>query len=70
MQVGEDAFWYHSNTKRPEIVGIVKVTQAGLLDEVAFDPKSPYHDPKSSREKPRWFMVSEAANEEWSSRRD
>ena len=26
--------------------------------ESAFDAKHPYHDPKSDREKPRWFMVS------------
>ena len=29
-----------------------------MFPESAFDSKHPYHDPKSDREKPRWFMVS------------
>ena len=29
-----------------------------MFPESAFDSKHPYHDPKSDRDKPRWFMVS------------
>ncbi|PWN18688.1 DUF55-domain-containing protein [Microstroma glucosiphilum] len=58
MKVGDEAFWYHSNTKLPEIVGVVKVTVDGenQPDTTAFEQSSPYYDAKSSREKPRWFM--------------
>jgi predicted RNA-binding protein with PUA-like domain len=39
MKVGDEAFWYHSNTKLPEIVGVVKVTVDGenQPDGTAFD---------------------------------
>lgn len=57
MQVGDLAFFYHSNTKPPGIVGICRVIQTQLIDPSQFDPKSPYHDPGSSRDNPRWWTV-------------
>jgi predicted RNA-binding protein with PUA-like domain len=53
----DKAFFYHSNTVPPGIVGIVEIVKAGYPDFTAFDPESKYYDPKSSRAKPRWFMV-------------
>lgn len=58
MKVGELAFFYHSNCKQPGIVGIVKITQVGQPDSTAFDPKSPYYDPRSKIEHPTWYGVS------------
>ncbi len=57
MKVGDRAFFYHSNTKDPGIVGIVEVVREGYPDYTALDPESDYYDPKSSAEDPRWYMV-------------
>ncbi|BCX81083.1 hypothetical protein MIT9_P0661 [Methylomarinovum caldicuralii] len=57
MQVGDQAFIYHSNCKEPGIVGTVEIVRASYPDHTAFDPDSPYYDPKSTPENPRWFMV-------------
>ncbi|KAK9377739.1 PUA-like domain-containing protein [Lipomyces chichibuensis] len=57
MKVGDFGFFYHSNCKTPEIVGILKVCKEAYIDHTAFDPKHPYYDPKSDKERPKWFMV-------------
>ena len=57
MKVGDQVFFYHSNCKIPGIVGIMEVARESYPDHTAFDPQSKYFDPKSSPEKPRWFMV-------------
>ena len=57
MKVGDQVFFYHSNCKIPGIVGIMEVVRESYPDHTAFDPQSKYFDPKSSPEKPRWFMV-------------
>jgi len=57
MQVGDLAFFYHSNCPIPGIAGIVEIVKAGYPDSTAFDPKSQYHDAKSTPENPRWFRV-------------
>jgi predicted RNA-binding protein with PUA-like domain len=57
MKVGDQVFFYHSNTKVPGIVGVMKVVREGYPDHTAFDPEQKYYDPKSDPEKPRWFMV-------------
>jgi predicted RNA-binding protein with PUA-like domain len=54
MQVGDRAFFYHSNAKPPGIVGLMEVIETGLTDPSQFDPASKYHDPASSTEAPRW----------------
>lgn len=57
MQVGDQVFFYHSNTKVPGIVGVMEVARAGYPDHTAFDPEGKYYDPKSDPENPRWYMV-------------
>ncbi len=57
MQVGDLAFFYHSNCKEPAIVGIMEIVTAGYPDYYAFNPHSRYFDPKSNPQQPRWFMV-------------
>ncbi|BGP34346.1 hypothetical protein JCM10296v2_006161 [Rhodotorula toruloides] len=49
--------FYASNCKVPGVTGIAKVVKEGYPDHNAWDPKHPYHDPKSDPEKPRWYMV-------------
>jgi len=57
LQVGDLAFFYHSNCETPGIVGIMEVVRAGYSDHTAFDPRSNHFDPQSDPSKPRWFMV-------------
>jgi predicted RNA-binding protein with PUA-like domain len=57
MQVGDRAFFYHSSCPEPGIAGIVEVSAPAHADATQFDPGSPYHDPKSTRENPRWVGV-------------
>jgi predicted RNA-binding protein with PUA-like domain len=57
MAIGDQAFFYHSNAKPPGIVGLMEVVETGLVDPTQFDPASKYHDPASTREKPRWDCV-------------
>ncbi|NOX42956.1 MAG: EVE domain-containing protein [Gammaproteobacteria bacterium] len=57
MKKGDLAFFYHSNCKIPGIVGVATITKEAYPDYTAQDPKSPYHDPKSTQENPRWYMV-------------
>jgi predicted RNA-binding protein with PUA-like domain len=57
MQVGDLAFFYHSNASPPGIVGLMEVIETGLTDPSQFEPTSPYFDPASKPEAPRWDCV-------------
>lgn len=57
MNLGDLAFFYHSNAKPPGIVGLMRVIEANLADPSQFDPASPYYDPKSTQEAPRWQTI-------------
>ena len=57
MKLGDQVFFYHSNTKEPGVVGIMEVVREGYPDHTAFNPEGKYYDPKSDPDKPRWYMV-------------
>jgi predicted RNA-binding protein with PUA-like domain len=57
MQVGDLAFFYHSSAEPPGIVGLCRVIETNLADPSQFDPQSPYFDPTSSKDTPRWWTV-------------
>jgi len=57
MKVGDQVFFYHSNTKVPGIVGIAEVVREAYPDHTQFDPENSHYDPKSKPENPRWDMV-------------
>lgn len=57
MAVGDRAFFYHSNTKPPGIVGLMKIIEADIVDPTQFDQDSKYFDPKSDSSEPRWRTV-------------
>ena len=57
MQVGDQAFFYHSNCKQPGIVGTMEIVSKAYPDHTAFDPSEKYFDSKSDPENPRWLMV-------------
>jgi predicted RNA-binding protein with PUA-like domain len=57
MQVGDRAFFYHSNTNPPGIVGMMEITEAMVVDPSQFDGEGEYFDPKATVENPRWHTV-------------
>ena len=57
MSRGDLVFFYHSNTKIPGIVGLVRVVETGLADPTQFDMDSEYYDAKSQFDAPRWQTV-------------
>jgi predicted RNA-binding protein with PUA-like domain len=57
MAVGDLAFFYHSNTKPPGIVGLMQIIAAQVVDPSQFDPASDYYDPKATQVAPRWHTV-------------
>lgn len=65
MQLGDLAFFYHSNATPPGIVGLMTVIKTGIVDPTQFDPASKYYDPKSSKAAPRWQTVSVAFVEQF-----
>lgn len=57
MSLGDLVFFYHSNTKVPGIVGLMRVVEIHVTDPTQFDPNSEYYDAKSAFDAPRWQTV-------------
>ena len=57
VKVGDLVLFYHSSCKDVGIAGLAEVVREAYVDHTQFDPESPYYDPKSSPDKPRWVMV-------------
>ena len=57
MQVGDGVLFYHSSCPEPGIAGIARVASGIKPDPTQFDPKSPYYDPASKKDDPRWLLV-------------
>lgn len=57
MRVGDGVLFYHSSCPEPGIAGLAEVCSSAYPDATQFDPASPYHDPKSKPEAPRWVHV-------------
>ncbi len=57
MRVGDGVLFYHSSCAQPGIVGLAQVASTAYPDPTQFDPASPYFDPTSTREAPRWLLV-------------
>jgi predicted RNA-binding protein with PUA-like domain len=60
MHVGDLGFFYHSSTKVPGIVGIVKVIREAHPDGTARERGGPYFDPRATVANPIWEMVEVA----------
>ncbi|WP_240327686.1 EVE domain-containing protein [Dechloromonas sp. HYN0024] len=56
MQIGDLAFFYHSSCAEPGIAGICEVCSEPYPDETQFSRTSPYFDPKSLTDSPRWCL--------------
>tara|TARA_Y100001933_G_scaffold12258_1_gene10645 strand:+ start:370 stop:837 length:468 start_codon:yes stop_codon:yes gene_type:complete len=57
MEIGDKAFFYHSNCKPPGIVGLMEVVSKNIIDPTQFDQNSKYYDSKSYESNPRWDCV-------------
>jgi len=57
MRVGDGVLFYHSGCAEPGIAGIGDVASAAYPDDTQFDAASPYFDPGSTRDAPRWLLV-------------
>ena len=57
MAIGDQAFFYHSNTKPPGIVGLMEIVETKLIDPFQFNESSKYFDKNSKRDNPRWDCV-------------
>ena len=63
MSVGDGILFYHSSCAVPGVAGIAEVASSPYPDATQFDAASPYHDPKATREQPRWVSVDVRAVE-------
>jgi Uncharacterized conserved protein len=66
MSLGDLVFFYHSNTKIPGIVGLMRVIETNIADPTQFDINSEYYDAKSTFNLPRWQTVKVEFVEEFS----
>lgn len=57
MRPGDGVLFYHSSCAEPGVAGLAEVRGRVAPDETQFDASSPYHDPKSTRESPRWLQI-------------
>ena len=57
MEIGDQAFFYHSNCKPPGIVGLMEIVSKNIIDPTQFDKNSKYYDSNSDKLNPRWDCV-------------
>ena len=57
MSPGDGVLFYHSSTAQPGIAGLAEVAGRPYPDPTQFDPASPYADPRSDPDAPRWVLV-------------
>ena len=57
MRVGDGVLFYHSSCPEPGIAGLARVASGTRPDPTQFDKKSPYFDPASKPDAPRWLLL-------------
>jgi predicted RNA-binding protein with PUA-like domain len=57
MKLKDRVLVYHSNANPPAVVGVAEVVRESYPDHTSWDDTDKHFDPKSTAEKPRWFMV-------------
>lgn len=55
MKAGDLGFFYNSVTEPIGIIGTMEITGNVFPDPTQWDPNSDYFDPKSPKDKPRWY---------------
>ena len=63
MAVGDGVLFYHSSCAVPGVAGLAEIASGPYPDATQFDPASHYHDPKATRETPRWISIDVRARE-------
>jgi predicted RNA-binding protein with PUA-like domain len=66
IKAGDGVLFYHSSTSPLAVVGTATVVRGGYPDHTAWDPRSDHPDPKSTPEKPLWYMVDIKAERRFS----
>ncbi len=57
IKPGDLGLFYHSSCPEPGVAGLLRVEGPARPDPAAYDPESPYHDPKSAPGDLRWLLV-------------
>ena len=57
MHIGDGVLFYHSSCAEPGVAGLAEVPSTAYPDATQFEAKSPYFDPKSEPDAPRWLLV-------------
>jgi len=57
MKPGDGVLFYHSSCAEPGIAGMARISGSAVPDATQFDAASPYFDPKSKPEEPRWLQI-------------
>jgi predicted RNA-binding protein with PUA-like domain len=55
MSIGDRFLYYHSSCTPPGVAGIGVIDSDAEVDPAQFNPKSPYFDPNSPVDNPRWL---------------
>ncbi|MEZ5652193.1 MAG: EVE domain-containing protein [Burkholderiaceae bacterium] len=63
MHSGDRVLFYHSSCPEPGIAGLATIVSGTYPDPTQFDDASPYFDPKSSRDSPRWLAIDVRADQ-------
>jgi predicted RNA-binding protein with PUA-like domain len=58
MRIGDGVLFHHSGCAEPGIAGIAEVASTPVPDPTQFDPASPYFDPRTTPDAPRWVLVA------------
>ena len=56
MSIGDGVLFYHSSCAEPGVVGVARVASDVRPDPTQFDATSPYFDPASRPDHPRWLL--------------
>ncbi len=57
MAKGDLVLFYHSSVIPPGAAGVARVCRVAYPDHTSWDRKGEHFDPRSTEEKPLWFMV-------------
>jgi predicted RNA-binding protein with PUA-like domain len=57
IKTGDRVLFYHSAADPPAVVGTAHVVREGYPDHTAWQKTNHHFDPKSTAEKPIWYMV-------------
>ena len=65
IKPGDRLLFWHSSAKPIGVVGTATVVREGYPDDTAWDPDSDHPDPKSTPDKPLWYMVDIKADQKF-----